>query len=411
MTPPSGRAAGAAPAVRPLTVLLGLLALAVNLRAALAGYPPLLETAREDLALSAGAAGLVQSGAVLMMAVGSFAGSAVGLRFGRETALGVAVGLVALGSLVRGVPALGALVAGSLVLGLGVGLAGVLLAGVVKEHLPDRAGAVTGGYTVSMMIGATTAGAVAVPLAVVLGGWSFSLAVWAAPAALALGLWVPVARRAGRPAPGSARPAPAAPWRSSFARRVTVYQLGTSSMFYGGLTWLAPYYEGLGWSPQGAGLLIAVWSLAQIPSALVVPVLAERSRRWRFWSGITLACALVGAVGVLAWPQPPLVGPWGWIALMGFGLGAGFPLGLSVIAWRTADGAASAATSGLALGTGYVCAGLVPLLMGVLIDLTAGFAAALAVLLVAGAVQGAGIIAIGDRPPPVENDGAGSPSH
>jgi CP family cyanate transporter-like MFS transporter len=393
--------------VRPLTVLLGLLALAVNLRAALAGYPPLLETARADLGLSAGAAGLVQSGAVLAMAAGSFLGSPLGLRYGRETALGVAVGLVALGSAVRGVAAVVALVGGSLLLGLGIGLAGVLLAGVVKEHLPDRAGAVTGAYTVSMMVGASTAGAIAVPVAVGLGGWSFSLAVWAVPALLALALWLPVARRAGRTAEGTARPPLFAPWREPFGRRIAVYQLGTSSVFYGALTWLAPYYEGLGWSPQEAGLLIGVWSLSQIPTALVVPVLAERRRRWRFWTGLTSAAAFAGTVGVLVWPQPPVVGAWGWIVLMGLGLGAGFPLGLAAIAWRTPDGAASAATSGLALGTGYVCAGLTPLLMGVLIDLTGGFAVALALLLVLGAVQGGAIIVIGDRPGPRLSSRAG----
>ena len=65
------RAGGTRAAVRPGVVLLGILALAVNLRAALAGYPPLLETVRVDLGLSAGVAGLVQAGAVLMMAAGS----------------------------------------------------------------------------------------------------------------------------------------------------------------------------------------------------------------------------------------------------------------------------------------------------------------------------------------------------
>lgn len=386
--------------VGPRTVLLGLLALAANLRAALAGYPPLLQTARVDLGVSAGVAGLVQAGAVLMMAAGSFGGSAVGARFGREAALGASVGLVALGSLVRGVPALAALVGGSLLLGLGIGLAGVLMAGVVKEHLPARAGAVTGGYVVSMMVGATAAGAVAVPLAVGLGGWSFSLAVWAVPAVVAVALWTPVARavgRARRDAPAEVRPGPV--WRDPFARRVALYQAGTSSMFYGALTWLAPYYESQGWSPQLGGLLVAVWSVAQIPAALLAPALAERRRRWRFWSGATLACGVAGILGVLLWPMPPAVGPWPWIVLMGIGVGAGFPLGLTVIAWRTAHGAASAATSGLALGTGYTCAGLTPLLMGVLIDLTGGFPVALVVLLVAGAVQAVAIGLIGDRSP------------
>jgi CP family cyanate transporter-like MFS transporter len=78
--------------------------------------------------------------------------------------------------------------------------------------------------------------------------------------------------------------------------------------------------------------------------------------------------------------------------------GAGFPLGLTVIAWRTPDGAASAATSGLALGVGYTAAAVGPLVMGVLIDVTGGYPAAIAVLLAAGALQAAAIWQIGDRP-------------
>jgi CP family cyanate transporter-like MFS transporter len=382
--------------VRPGVVLLGLLALAINLRAALAGYPPLLETVRDDLGTSSGVAGFVQAAAVLMMAVGSFAGSALGARFGRERALGGAVGLVALGSAVRGIPALASLIGGSLLAGLGIGLAGVLIAGVVKEHLAERAGAVTGAYVVSMMVGATVASAVAVPLATALGGWSLSLAVWAVPAALAVAVWVPVARRTAVPDRGAARPP--LPWRHGFARLAACYQAGTSLLFYGWLTWLSPYYEGQGWSPQRAGLLLAVWSVAQIPAALLAPALAERRRRWRFWAGLTLACGVVGTVGAMLLPMPSGAAPWVWAALLGIGVGAGFPLGLTVIAWRTPDGAASAATSGLALGVGYVSAGLGPLLMGVLIDLTKGFPAAIAVLLAAAALQAWAIWRIGDRP-------------
>jgi MFS transporter, CP family, cyanate transporter len=379
------------PAVRPWVVLLGLLALAANLRAALAGYPPLLETVRAELGTSAGVAGLVQAGAVLMMAAGSFAGPAVGARFGREPALGGAVGLVALGGLLRGIPALLPLIGGSVLTGLGIGLAGVLLSGVVKEHLADRAGLATGGYVVSMMVGATVSSAVAVPLAVALGGWSFSLAVWAVPAVLAVAIWTPIARRVPAGVPGTA----ALPWRDPFARLTCCYQAGTSVMFYGWLTWLSPYYEGQGWTPAAAGLLLAVWSVTQIPAALLVPALAERRRRWRFWAGLTLACGLAGTLGAMVAPAPL---PWLWVVLMGIGVGAGFPLGLTVIAWRTPGPAASAATTGLALGVGYTAAGLVPLLMGVLIDLSGGFVVALGVLLLAGALQGYAIVRIGDRP-------------
>ncbi|WP_345611168.1 MFS transporter [Pseudonocardia adelaidensis] len=374
-------------------MLVGLLALASNLRTALAGYPPLIEAVRADLGFSAGAAGFVQTGAVLMMAAGSLGGPAAARRGGPERALVGAVGLVALGSLVRGVPAAVPLVAGSLVAGFGIGVAGVLLTGVVKQHLPDRAGAVTGAYVVAMTIPATVASAVAVPLAVGVGGWSLALAVWAVPAVLALGAWVPVARRVERPVPKARA---GLPWRDRFARLAAAHQSAASLLVYGWMTWLAPYLTSRGWSPRDAGIVLAVWAAAQVPGALVIPALAERTGRWRFWSGVALASTAVGTAGLLLAPLPPLVGPWVWAVLVGIGSGAGFPLGLSVVAWRTPDAAASAATSGMALGVGYTVAGSGPFVMGLLIDLTAGYAAAIGVLVVAAAVQATAIIRIGD---------------
>jgi CP family cyanate transporter-like MFS transporter len=190
------------------------------------------------------------------------------------------------------------------------------------------------------------------------------------------------------------------PWRDPFTRRCACYLAGTSVLFYGWITWLSPYYESHGWSPQRAGLLLAVWSIVQVPAALVVPALAERNRRWRFWSGVMLVCGLVGTVGVLVLPEPPVVGPWLWAALIGIAVGAGFPLGIAVIAWRTPDPAASAATSGLALGVCYIASGLAPLLMGLFVDVTGGYLAAIAVLIAAVVLQAGAIWRIGDRPRP-----------
>lgn len=396
--------------VRPVVVLVGILLLAANLRAALAAYPPLLQAVRADLGLTAGAAGLVQACAVLMMGVGSFLGPWLARRWGWERALGIAVAVVGAGSLVRFVPAGMSLIGGGLLVGGGIGAAGVLLTGVVKHHLADRAGTVTGAYVVSMMIGATLASAVTVPLAVSLGGWSRSLAVWSVPAVLAVAAWWPVARRTERhterqakpedpsaTGSGVARRAGALPWREGFARLAATYMAMSSVQFYGWLTWLSPYYQSLGWAPQHAALLQALWSVVQIPVALLISSLAERRRRWTFWSACSLACGVAGTAGALWWPLPPVVGPWIWAALMAVGVGAGFPLGLSLIAWRSPHGAAAGSTSALALGVGYVCAAAAPLLIGVLLDLTGGYRIPLAVLLVAGGVQAAAIVALSRR--------------
>jgi MFS transporter, CP family, cyanate transporter len=372
-------------------VLIGILALSLNLRAALSAYPPLLGEVREGLGIAAGTAGAVQTGAILAMAVGSLVGPRVGARFGTVRALGGSVGLVALGSLVRGVPALVPLVLGTLVIGLGIGIAGVLLTAVVKDRLADRAGTVSGLYVVAMMVGSTAVGALAVPVSVAFGGWSLSLALWAVPALLAVVLWSVLGRG------GSRTEQARLPWRDPFARLAATYQSGVSLTVYGSLTWVAPAYVDRGWSPATAGLLVSAWSITQIPSALVVPALAQRSGRFRPWAVGLAGCTVLGVLGMILWPEPPVVGPWVWIALIGVACGASFPLGLAAIAWRTPNAQASAATSGMALGVGYTVAGLGPLLMGLLVDLTHGYAAALAVLLVAAALQAGAALRIGNR--------------
>jgi MFS transporter, CP family, cyanate transporter len=372
-------------------VLIGILALSLNLRAALSAYPPLLGEVREGLGIAAGTAGAVQTGAILAMAVGSLVGPRVGARFGAVRALGGSVGLVALGSVVRGIPALAPLVAGTLVIGLGIGIAGVLLTAVVKDRLADRAGTVSGLYVVAMMVGSTVVGALAVPVSVAFGGWSLSLALWAVPALLAVLLWSALARG------GTRTERARLPWRDPFARLAATYQSGVSLTVYGSLTWVAPAYVDRGWSPATAGLLVSAWSITQIPSALVVPALAQRSGRFRPWAVGLAGCTVLGVLGMILWPEPPVVGPWVWISLIGVACGASFPLGLAAIAWRTPNPQASAATSGMALGVGYTVAGLGPLLMGLLVDLTHGYAAALAVLLVAAALQAGAALRIGNR--------------
>ncbi|GAA4676004.1 CynX/NimT family MFS transporter [Pseudonocardia yuanmonensis] len=378
-------------------VLVGLLALSLNLRAALSAYPPLLGEVRETLGIAAGTAGAAQTGAILAMAAGSLIGPRVSARFGAVRALGGSVALVAVGSLVRGVPALAALFAGTLVIGLGIGVAGVLLTAVVKDRLASRAGTVSGAYVVAMMLGSTVVSALAVPVAVALGGWSYSLALWAVPALLAVAVWAAIMRGDAEAPTGAATTRRRLPWRDPFARLVATYQSGVSLTVYGSLTWVAPAYVDRGWSPAAAGLLISVWSVAQMPAALLVPSLAERSGRFRRWALLMAGCTVVAVLGMVLVPEPPLVGPWLWVALIGVGCGAGFPLGLGVIAHRTPDAAASAATSGLALGVGYTVAGLGPLLMGVLVDLTHGYAAALLVLLGAALLQIVATIGIGDH--------------
>ena len=73
---------------------------------------------------------------------------------------------------------------------VGIALSGTVLPGIVKQFYRSRSGAVTGLYLLAMMVGATAASALTVPLADALGSWQRSLAVWAVLAVLGLGVAV-----------------------------------------------------------------------------------------------------------------------------------------------------------------------------------------------------------------------------
>jgi CP family cyanate transporter-like MFS transporter len=354
-------------------LLVVMVAVALNLRPAIAAVPPLLDAIQSDLGLSATGAGLLTALPVVCMGVFAPVGAALGRRVGREAAVSCALALVAAGTLVRGIGASAAtLYGGTLVAGIGIAMGGALLPGVVKAWFPARAGAVTGLYTAGLVTGAMLASAATVPLMNALGvGWPAAIAAWGLPAAAALAAWVPVTRRlrtAAEPAPGPVR----LPWRSGVAWRVTLYMGSQSLLYYAALTWLSPLYLAEGWTADRAGLLLGLFSLTQIFSALAVPALADRTGDHRPWIALCVGAATVmlAAIGLA-----PTAAPWVWAAVLGLGVGGMFALALTLLVKLASSPAGAARLSGMALLVGYLLAATGPVLAGALYDAAGSYRA------------------------------------
>ena len=354
-------------------LLVVVVAVALNLRPAIAAVPPLLDAIQADLGLSATGAGLLTALPVVCMGVFAPAGTALGRRVGRETAVSCALALVACGTLVRGlgesaVPLYG----GTLVAGVGIAMGGALLPGVVKAWFPARAGAVTGLYTAGLVTGAMLASAATVPLDHALGGWPPAIGAWGLLAVAALVAWVPATRRlraaAEPPAPGRVR----LPWGSGVAWRITLYMGSQSLLYYAALTWLSPLYLDAGWSADRAGLLLGLFSLTQIFSALAVPALVDRTGDHRPWVALCvgLATVMLAAVGLV-----PTAAPWLWAALLGLGVGGMFALALTMLVRQASTPAAAARLSGMALLVGYLLAATGPVLAGAIYDAVGSYRA------------------------------------
>jgi CP family cyanate transporter-like MFS transporter len=376
-------------------LLVVMVAVALNLRPAIAAVPPLLDAIQADLGLSATGAGLLTALPVVCMGVFAPAGTALGRRVGRETAVSCALILVACGTLVRGLgESMVPLYGGTLVAGVGIAMGGALLPGVVKAWFPARAGAVTGLYTAGLVTGAMLASAATVPLSHVLGGgWPAAIAAWGLLAVAALVAWVPATRRlratAEPPAPGRLR----LPWGSGVAWRITLYMGSQSLLYYAALTWLSPLYLAAGWSASRAGLLLGLFSLTQVFSALAVPAMVDRTGDHRPWVALCVgtATAMLAALGLV-----PTAAPWAWAALLGLGVGGMFALALTMLVRQASTPSAAARLSGMALLVGYLIAATGPVLAGAVYDAVGSYRAPF--LMLAGIGVGTLVVGVSVRP-------------
>lgn len=379
------------PSGAPRALHLGLLVAAVvlvslNLRAAVSAVPPLLEMIERDLGLHGATAGLLTALPVACM--GLFAPLALRLanRFSLETVILGALGVLAVGLALRWtVTTPATMFLTTLLVSAGIAVGSALLPSIVKSYFPSREGQITGIYLMAMMLGATFAAASAVPLQRWVGSWQGALATWALPAVLGLFAWLPVLRRR-RPKPPVAPGVTATglPWRSVTAWLVTLFLSLTSLIFYSQLAWLAPAYRALGWSAEGAGLLLSLFTFAQVVAGLVVPWLADRTVERRPWFALVVGCVVIATAALLLWPETL---PWVFVAVLGVGNAGAFSLGLLLLVDHSPDPATSGRLAAMAFLVSYGAAALGPPLLGGLRDATGSFTAGWLLLLVLSLAQ------------------------
>ena len=393
VAPPARSAAPArttSPATGGALVLVGMLLVALNLRAAVTSLGALLDEIRDGLGLSGAMAGFVTTLPTIAFAgLGALTPWLV-RRYAPARVLVVAMLALTVGQVLRVVTdsALIFVLTSALALA-GIAVANILLPMLVKQHFSHRTGLVTGAYTMALTTGTTVAAASAVPVAHAFGSWRAGLGIWAGLAAVAVLPWVPLALRA-RAARRTATPTAAGatrvrirPGRTRLGWAMATYFGAQSLSGYAIMGWLAQLFRDAGYRPEVAGLLLAGVTALGVPVALMMPTLAGRLPTLRpLVLGLT-AASTASYVGLALSPHglAPL-----WVLLLALGQGA-FPLILTTIGLRARTAEGTVALSAFAQSTGYVIAALGPLLVGILYEATGGWTAPIGFLLVALAVQ------------------------
>jgi MFS transporter, CP family, cyanate transporter len=364
----------------PLLVALFLAALA--LRPQLVGIGPLLPLIQDNLDITHAVAGLL--GTIPILCMGLFAPPApfVSGRIGARRAVALSLALIGIFGVVRAIaPGAVGVILLTIPIGVGMGIAGAILPVTVKERFADRPGFATGVYTTGITIGSAVAAATAVPLAHIAGGWRAPLVVFGVVSTGLAALWLWLTRSEPIHYRATVRPLKL-PFRRLLAWRLVAAFFFMSSVFYGLNAWLPDVYVERGWSDASAGELLAVLNTVTIPCGFLVAWAADHWGSRRGWLAGAASLQFFSLLGILLWPA----GGWGWAVLLGVACGPLFPLTMTLPLDAADRPAEVAALAGMMLGVGYTLSAVSPLLLGVLRDVTGGFDAVLAALVVASAI-------------------------
>ncbi len=377
---------------RPVLLIVGILFIAMALRAPVTGVPPLVGLIREQLGLSNTAAGMLITLPLLAFAVVSLVSAGMARRHGLERTLFFALLLIGGGIVLRSQGQAWALYAGTAVIGSGIAIGNVLLPSLLKRDFPQRLAGLTSAYVLTMSIAAGAASALAVPLASLAGGdWRIStLCMLVIPLAGAL-LWLPQLANHTPPASSTAHaPHGGRLWHSPLAWQVTLYLGINSFVFYVGVSWLPAILRDAGYSAERAGSLHGLLQLMSAGPALFLAPVVRRMKDQRAAAFCSAAASLVAFSGLIVAPGWATL----WIVLLGLGTGGGIILGLMFVGLRASHAQQAAAMSGMAQCIGYLFAASGPTLVGALHDRLGGWSVALG--LCAGlcvAMAGCGLLA------------------
>ena len=373
---------------RPYEIALLVVAVAaagLNLRTAITSLPPIFPDLQTSLHLSSAALSLLAATPVICFGVVSAFTAWLNRRYGEEMILLVALILLTAGLLLRGVAPGVMLFPGTALAASAIAVLNVLLSSMAKRRWPERAGLLIGIYLTMLSAGAILSSLLSVPLYRSSGGSvRLALGVWAAPAALAVLLWLPQLRyRSVGPAPGPTAPAPAQAavkvYRYALAWQVTAFMGLQSLLYYAALSWLPTIFQDRGDSAVTAGNLLALMGVGNLATSLIVPVLAHRRPSQR---GLVVPSLIGTAAGLAGSLWAPLGSAPFWVLVLGVSQGSCLGLAIFFMMARAPDAGAAASLSAFSQSVGYLVASVGPLMVGLLHSATGSWNIPVTLLLV-----------------------------
>ncbi len=349
--------------------VIGVIFIAMNLRAPITSVGPLIPLIQGDFHFSNAVAGSIMTIPLIAFALFSPFAPRLSLKFGLEPVIYAALIVLLAGMVLRVFPHGSWLFVGTGLVGIAIAICNVLMPALVKKSFRMKVGLITGVYGISMNVFGSLASGVSVPLAQSSSlGWRASLGVWAFLAVLSVILWSFLLKSVKKEKVIEPPAVKVRMWNSLKAWHVTVFMGIQSFMFYTLLTWLPAILHDQGYTLNEAGWVVSTLQMAIIPMTFIIPVVAEKMSDQRWLTIGSVILLFLGLIGLITGFLTVLS-----VLLIGVGIGTMFGLAMMFFVLRTTDSAQAAGLSGMAQSMGYLLAAVGPVFFGYLHDLSANW--------------------------------------
>ena len=356
-------------------LVIGIILIAANLRAPIAGIGPVLDQMIDSLHLSQSQAGMLTTLPLLAFAIASPLATALARKQGIEVSLFIALIMIALGLFSRIIDSTFMLYISTAIVGIGIAIGNVLLPSLIKRDFPHKIAVMTSAYVLAMGIFAGSYSAIIIPLANYQAlGWKIALAGYGIVTIISIVVWLPQLRLRTKPNKViTATKSQGKIWHHRLSWHITFF-LGLNSFFsYVMMGWLPSILIDGGHDAQQAGELHGIFQFATaIPGIILIPLLAKLKDQQM----LALVISFLGcfcSLGLLYLPSFAFL----WTITLGFCSGAIYILGMSFISLRTHNSGQAASLSGMAQCIGYTLAAIGPILAGSLNEYFGSWAAVL----------------------------------
>lgn len=362
-----------------ITMAVGIIVIASNLRAPITSVGPVITEITENLKLSHVLVGLITAIPLISFGLLSIFIPNVARKWGIEKSLLYSLLLLAVGLFARSYGTTFFLFLGAAFIGIAITVGNVLMPAFIKKEFPGKTGLITAMYLVSMNLTSALAVGYSIQIGQMSGlGWKGSIGIWVILALLAFLIWIPQVKNKTAPAM-IIRPRVSL-WKSRLAWNVAFFMGLQSFMFYILAAWLPTILQSWGMSAEKSGWMLSYVQMGQIPMMLIGPIMAARMKNQTPLIWGTFLILLIGISGIISAKAEFLVIS---VVLMGVSLGMAFALATMFFVLRTKDSTQAASLSGMAQSVGYLIAACGPPIFGALFSLTGTWYASLMVLVLA----------------------------